>query len=148
MNMATITELASEIVLAHASNTSMTKDELIAELKEVHAVLTALEKGEAVPASVSAEEEQESVAPAITMRKAFGKKQVFCMICGKGFTTLKRHLGAAHDITPKEYRKQFGIPAGTTLASKDYSESRRQMAIDKNLAGGLAKARAAKGKKK
>jgi predicted transcriptional regulator len=148
MNMATITELASEIVLAHASNTSMTKDELIAELKEVHAVLTALEMGEAVPASVSAEEEQESAAPAVTLRKAFGKKQVFCMICGKGFTTLKRHLGAAHDITPKEYRKQFGIPAGTTLASKDYSESRRQMAIDKNLAGGLAKARAAKGKKK
>lgn len=146
--MANITELASEIVLAHASNTSMTKDELIAELKEVHAVLTALETGEAVPASFSVEEEQESAAPAITMRKAFGKKQIFCMICGKGFTTLKRHLGAAHSLTPKEYRNQFGVPAGTTLAAKDYSESRRQMAIDKNLAGGLAKARAAKGKQK
>jgi predicted transcriptional regulator len=144
--MPTITELASEIVLAHASNTSMTKEELIAELKEVHATLTALEKGEAVP--VPGEEEQEATAPAITKRKAFGKKQIFCMVCGKGFTTLKRHLGAAHDLTPKEYRKQFGIPAGTTLASKDYSESRRQMAIDKNLAGGLAKARAARGKKK
>lgn len=144
--MATITELASEIVLAHAFNTPMTKDELIAELKEVHAMLTALERGEAVPAS--GEEEQESVAPAITKRKAFGKKQIFCMVCGKGFTTLKRHLGTAHNLTPKEYRKQFGIPAGTTLASKDYSESRRQMAIDKDLAGGLAKARAARGKKK
>jgi len=144
--MSTITELASEIVLSHASITPMTKEELIAELQEVHAVLTALEKGEAVPTSV--EEEPESAAPAITKRKAFGKKQIFCMVCGKGFTTLKRHLGTAHDLTPKEYRKQFGIPAGTTLASKDYSESRRQMAIDKNLAGGLAKARAAKGKKK
>ncbi len=144
--MPTITELASEIVLAHASNTSMTKEELIAELKEVHAVLTALEKGEAVP--VPGEEGQEATVPAITKRKAFGKKQIFCMVCGKGFTTLKRHLGTAHDMTPKEYRTQFGIPAGTTLASKDYSESRRQMAIDKNLAGGLAKARAAKGKKK
>ena len=145
--MATITELASEIVLAHASNTSMTKEELIAELKEVHATLTALEKGEAVPGPVT-EEEPEAAAPAITKRKAFGKKQIFCMVCGKGFTTLKRHLGTAHDLTPKEYRKQFGITAGTTLASKDYSESRRQMAIDKNLAGGLAKARAARGKKK
>jgi predicted transcriptional regulator len=143
--MPTITELASEIVLAHASNTSMTKEELIAELKEVHAVLTALEKGEAAPVP---EEEQEATTPAITKRKAFGKKKIFCMVCGKGFTTLKRHLGTAHDLTPKEYRKQFGIPAGTTLASKDYSESRRQMAIDKNLAGGLAKARAARGKNK
>lgn len=144
--MPTITELASEIVLAHASNTPMTKEELIAELQEVHAVLAALEKGEAVPAP--GEDEQESAAPAVTRRKAFGKKQIFCMICGKGFTTLKRHLSAAHELTPKEYRKQFGIPVGTKLASRDYSESRRQMAIDKNLADGLAMARAARGKKK
>ena len=34
------------------------------------------------------------------------------------------------------------------LEARDYSEPRRQMAIDKDLAGGLAKARAAKGKKK
>jgi predicted transcriptional regulator len=70
------------------------------------------------------------------------------MVCGKGFTTLKRHLAAAHDMTPKEYRTQFDIPAGTTLAAKDYSESRRQMAIDKNLGAGLAAARAKRVKKK
>lgn len=146
--MPTITELVSEIVISHVSNTSMTKDELIAELKEVYATLTALEKGEAIPGPVPVSEEEETSQPAISKRKAFGNKQIYCMVCGKGFTTLKRHLGAAHDMTPKEYRTQFGIPAGTTLASKDYSESRRKMAIDKNLGAGLAKARAAKGKKK
>ncbi len=143
--MSTVLEMAADIVAAHASTTSMTKEEIIAEIQEVHAALTTLEKGEAVE---TAEEVQEDNVPAVTKRKAFGKKQIFCMVCGKGFTTLKRHLSAAHDLTPKEYRKQFGVPAGTTLASKDYSESRRQMAIDKNLAGGLAKARAARGKKK
>jgi predicted transcriptional regulator len=51
-------------------------------------------------------------------------------------------------MTAKEYRNQFDIPAGTPLASKAYSESRKQMAIDRDLAGGLAKARAAKGKAK
>ena len=116
--MATITELASEIVLAHASNTPMTKDELIAELKEVHATLTALERGEEVPAA--GEEEQMPAAPAITRRKAFGKKQIFCMVCGKGFTTLKRHLGTAHDLTPKEYRKLNPMPLFKELASSLY----------------------------
>lgn len=143
--MSTVLEMAADIVAAHASTTSMTKEEIIAEIQEVYAALTALEKGEAVETT---EEVQEDNVPAITKRKAFGKKQIFCMVCGKGFTTLKRHLSAAHDLTPTEYRKQFGIPAGTTLASKDYSESRRQMAIDKNLGAGLAKARAAKAKKK
>ena len=144
--MPTLTELASEIVSAHASSTPMSKDELIAELQQVHAALSAMEKGETIPT----DEEQvvDEDGPAITKRKAFGKKQIFCMVCGKGFTTLKRHLSAAHEMTPKEYREKFDIPVGTTLAAKDYVASRRQMAIDKDLGAGLAKARAARGKKK
>ena len=43
--MATIMELAAEIIAAHASTTPMSKDELIAELSEVHAALSSLEKG-------------------------------------------------------------------------------------------------------
>ena len=143
--MPTATELAAEIVSAHASSTPMSKDELIAELQQVHAALSAMEKGETIP--TAEEQVVDEDAPAITKRKAFGKKQIFCMVCGKGFTTLKRHLTTAHEMTPKEYREKFGIPAGTTLAAKDYVASRRQMAIDKDLGAGLAKARAAKGKK-
>lgn len=144
--MPTLTELASEIVSAHASSTPMSKDELIAELQQVHAALSAMEKGETIP---TAEEQViDEDGPAITKRKAFGKKQIFCMVCGKGFTTLKRHLSTAHEMTPKEYREKYDIPVGTTLAAKDYVASRRQMAIDKDLGAGLAKARAARGKKK
>ncbi len=58
--------------------------------------------------------------------------------------TLARHLKTAHDMTAKEYRQQFGIPAGTPLAAKDYSEKRKQMAIDRGLGENLAKARAEK----
>ena len=103
-------------------------------------------KGETIP--TAEEQVVDEDGPAITKRKAFGKKQIFCMVCGKGFTTLKRHLSTAHEMTPKEYREKFDIPVGTTLAAKDYVASRRQMAIDKDLGAGLAKARAARGKKK
>jgi predicted transcriptional regulator len=145
--MSKILEMAAEIVSAHASNSKMSKEELVAELQEVFSALNSLEKGEAIGTELPAGEE---AAPSITRRKAFGKKQITCMICGKTFTTLARHLKTAHDMKPGAYRKQFGIPAGTALAAKDYSESRRQMAIDKDLGAGLAKARAAraKGKKK
>jgi len=143
--MANVLEMAAEIVAAHASSTTMSKEDILAEIQEVYATLSSLEKGEDV---ATTEEVQEDNSPAVSKRKAFGKNQIFCMICGKGFTTLKRHLAAAHDMTAKEYRNQFDIPAGTPLASKAYSESRKQMAIDRDLAGGLAKARAAKGKAK
>jgi predicted transcriptional regulator len=137
-------EMAAEIIAAHASTTPMTKEELLAELNEVHAVLAALEKGETPPAT----EVQEDTAPAVSRKKAFGKDKIYCMICGKGFKTLSRHLKTAHDVKPTEYRKQFDIPRTQSLAARNYSESRRQMAVDRGLADNLAKARAARGKKK
>jgi hypothetical protein len=79
----------------------------------------------------------------MTVKQAFAKKdKVFCMICGKGFTTLKRHLTVAHGLKPAEYRKQFGIKSTQSLAAKSYVEIRRETAISMNLGEGLAKARA------
>jgi predicted transcriptional regulator len=141
--MATIMEMAAEIIAAHASTTPMSKEELIKELNEVHQALASIEKGE----SVGVEVPEEETGPAVSRKKAFGKDKIFCMICGKGFKTLSRHLKTAHDMTAAEYRNQFDVPRSQSLASKNYSESRRQMAVDRGLADNLAKARAARSKK-
>ncbi len=144
--MATLLEMAAEIVAAHASTTSMTKEELVSELVELHQALTALEKGDTVASqTVEATEEE---PPVISRKKAFGKDKITCMICGKGMKTLARHLKTAHGLKPSEYRKQFDIPRTQPLAARNYSESRRQMAVDRGLGDNLAKARAARGKKK
>ena len=142
--MATLLEMAVEIVAAHASTTNMSKEELIAEISSVYQALSALDKGEAVAVEATAAES----APTISKKKAFGKDKVICMICGKGMKTLTRHLKTAHDLKPGQYRKQFGIPSSQSLAARSYSESRRQMAIDRGLPEKLAKARAARGKGK
>ena len=142
--MATILEMAVEIVAAHASTTNMSKEELIAEIASVYQALSALDKGEAITGEVAEEE----TAPAISKKKAFGKDKVVCMICGKGMKTLTRHIKTAHAMTPGQYRKQFGIPRTQSLAAKNYSESRRQMALDRGLGEKLAKAREARAKAK
>lgn len=145
--MATILEMAAEIVAAHASTTNMTREELVSELSDIYNVLNSLDKGEAV-----IEAESEEQGPAVSRKKAFGKDKIFCMICGKGMKTLSRHLKTSHDMTASEYRKQFDIPRSQSLASKNYSATRRQMAIDRGLGEKLALARAAhskgRGKKK
>ena len=140
--MATLLEMAVEIVASHASATTMTKDELIAEIATVYQALAALEKGEAV-----ATEQTEEAKPAISAKKSIGKNAITCLICGKSMKTLTRHLKTAHDLKPGQYRKQFGISSKQSLAAKSYSESRRQMALDRGLGDKLALARAAKGKK-
>jgi predicted transcriptional regulator len=142
--MATILEMAAEIVAAHASTTALSKEELVAELVEVHKALSALEKGEAI----GTESTEQPVAPTMTRKKAFGKDKITCMICSKEMKTLARHLKTAHDMKPGEYRKQFDIPRTQPLAARAYSESRRQMAVDRGLGENLAKARAARGKGK
>lgn len=142
--MSNLLEMATEIVSAHASTTTMTKEELLSEIASVYQALAALEKGEAVVAEAQAEEAK----PALSAKKSIGKNAITCLICGKSMKTLTRHLKSVHDLKPGQYRKQFGIPSKQSLAAKSYSESRRQMAIDRGLGEGLAKARAAKGKAK
>jgi len=137
--MANLIEMAADIVAAHASTTPMSKEELIAELSAVHKALTGLEQG-------VEPEEQSDEAPAVSRKKAFGKDKVICMICGKGMKTLTRHLRTAHGLKPAEYRAQFDLPKTQSLVARSYSESRRQMALDKGLGDNLAKARAARGK--
>lgn len=142
--MATLLEMAVELVSAHACNTTMTKDELIAEIASVYQALAALEKGETVITEAPTDEE---IKPAVSVKKSIGKNSITCLICGKSMKTLARHLKTAHDLKPGQYRKQFGIPRTQSLAAKSYSESRRQMAIDRGLGDKLALARAARGTK-
>lgn len=142
--MTSILEMTAEIVSAHASTSNMSKEELVSELNDVYVALSALEKGETENAAAETEENE----PVVSRKKAFGRDKIYCMICGKGMKTLARHLKTAHAMTAAEYRKQFDIPRSQSLAAKKYSETRRQMAIDRGLGEKLAKARSARAKKK
>ena len=133
--MATLVEIAAQIVASHASSTPMTSDQLILEIGKVHNALKNLEAGELV-------EGAEEVKTSLTVKEAFKKGEVICMVCGKGgFKTLARHLSTAHSLKPGEYKKQFGIPAKQPLSAKNYSEARRKTALERGLADNLAKAR-------
>lgn len=133
--MATLVEIAAQLVASHASHTPMTSDELLAEISKVHAALKSLDAGQTI-------EGAEEAKPALTLKEAFKKNEVVCLVCGKGgFKTLARHLSTAHDLKPGAYKKQFGIPSKQALSAKSYSESRRKMAQDRGLADNLAKAR-------
>lgn len=139
----TLLELTAEIVASHASTTAMTSEELLQEINKVFSALQQLEGG-VVPT-----EPEEVKAPTMSLKKAFQANQVICLICGKGgMKTLSRHLSTAHGMKPGEYRKQFNIPRTQSLTAKNFSESRREMATQRNLADNLAKARAVRAAKK
>lgn len=134
-----LVELTANIVASHAASIEMSSDDLLQEIQKVYAALKNLESDTTAAEEATIKE----VTPAINPKKSIQKDQISCLICGKsGFKTLTRHLKQAHGMKPGEYRKQFGLPAGTPLAAKSYSESRRQAAISNNLGEKLAKGRA------
>jgi len=144
--MATLLEMAKEIVAAHAQTTALSTEELIQELHRVYAALQQLESGVAVAEEPpQTAEESSAAAPALSIKQAFKTNEVVCMICGKGgMKTLARHLNQAHEMKPAQYRKQFNIPKSMPLMSKKYAETRKQIASQMDLGANLEKARAAR----
>lgn len=137
--MSSLLQLTAAIVSAHVSKNQMSSDEMLQELQKVYASLQALATDSPIAIGPSATQE----VPKVSIKQAFKKNEVICMVCGKGgFKTLKRHLSQIHDLKPGAYRKQFNLPAGQPLVAKSYSEKRRQDALDRGLGDNLAKARA------
>lgn len=151
MDKRLLLQMTADIVASHASMNELSQADLLVEIDQVYAKLAGLSggiEGEGELAVEIVSEEPEKLKPAVPLDAAFGSEKVFCMVCGKGMKTLKRHLSTAHDMKPGQYRRAFGIPAGTSLVAKNYSEARKRMAKDLNLAERLVEARAARGKKK
>ena len=142
MDKRVLVELTTEIVSAHASVNEMNREDLLDEIQAVFQKLNGLVGTEGEEATgVLAE-----VKPAIPLKAAFGAAQVFCMECGKGFTTLKKHLAVSHNLTPKDYRKKFNVPAKTPLVAKNYSEAKKKIAQKLGLAEKLAAGRKKRGR--
>lgn len=136
-----LVELTASIVSSHAASVEMSSDELLLEIQKVYQTLKNLDSEPAQDAVAPPQEAQVTINP----KKSIQKDQIICLICGKGgFKTLSRHLKQAHDMKPGAYRKQFKLPAGIPLAAKNYSEARRQAAVNNNLGENLAKGRVAR----
>jgi predicted transcriptional regulator len=143
MDKKLLVELTAEIVSAHASVNEMGTEELLGEMQAVYQKLMGLAGAEVEEIAGGSQE----LKPAVPVNKAFGADKVFCLVCGKPFTTLKKHIAVSHQMTPKEYRKAFGIPTKTPLVARKYSEAKRKVAQEKGLAAKLAEGRKKRAKK-
>ena len=134
--------LAADIVIANSTGKGFTTEQLTQMLKEVADTLEGLatETGGMVTAECAS---AETGVPS-DWKASIGKNTITCMICGYSGKLLTPHLKSKHQTTPKEYRKQFAIPARTPLVSKAYRAKRRKIAIESGIGEKLRQARKAK----
>ncbi len=148
--MSSIAELTAQLMVARLTNKDLSFEELQKEMDFFAAKLTSIDSGSAICEDVTALlAKEETEAPTkIDLKKIFKKDEVICLICNKGFKTLKRHLTTIHHISDKEYKIKFGISPQQNLVAKAYSDRKKADAQRNNLgakmqAGRKAKAEAA-----
>jgi predicted transcriptional regulator len=96
--------------------------------------------GEAQPAA--AEDKRE---PAVPIRRSVQQDAITCLECGIRAKTLKRHLQAAHGLTPQQYRERWGLSRDYPMAAPAYAAKRSEMAKALGLGQKMREARAKKG---
>jgi len=138
-------ELAAQIAANYAANAE-SGQEVIQLLQDTYNTLQKMEgegtvAGPEESAEAGAEGGAEQMEPVMPPQKAVGKDAITCLVCGKSFKTLKRHLNNAHGMSPQQYREAFGLDKDYPLVAPSLSEQRAKVAKDRGLGERLAEAR-------
>ena len=113
--------MAVDIVAAYVGNNSVPAAQVPEVIQTVYKSLNALE-GE------SAEPKGEPPKPAVSVRRSVTPEYIVCLEDGKKLKMLKRHLRAAYDMTPDEYRAKWGLPADYPMVAPNYAAQRSDFA--------------------
>jgi len=146
-----LTEAAAEIASAQAGHATMSGDDMQDFLRKTFEALKEIkdaeEKGE-MPAEVKREEKDELSRFRADPKKSIRRNFVVNLEDGRKFKVLTHRALAKFGLTPKEYRKKWGLAATQPLAAESLSAKRRKIAKERGLGERLKKARAKKAKKR
>ena len=124
-----LTEMAKDLTLALIENNLLPPEDMQQQLAKTHASLLELKAHEDETLGARADRET-TIAHTPTpqsWKKSIKKHSVACLICGQTFKQLSaRHL-RQHDLNPRTYRQQFGIPRTQPLSAKETTAMRRQI---------------------
>jgi predicted transcriptional regulator len=128
-----LTDLAAGIVSAYVTKNLVRTGDLASLIIDVHQALSNTQAGTVEP-------KQEPLTPAVNPKRSVQPDYIICLEDGKKFKSLKRHLRATYDLSPKQYREKWGLPKNYPMVAPNYAEARSLLA--KKM--GLGKGRGAK----
>jgi predicted transcriptional regulator len=116
----TLLTLTVDIVAAHVSNNSVAVADLPGLITRVHDALAGLGRPN--------EEPQLELKPAVSVRTSIKPDHIVCLEDGKKLKMLKRHLMAAYNMTPEQYRQRWNLPVDYPMVAPNYAAKRRDLA--------------------
>ena len=115
-----VLRMAVDIVAAYVSNNTVPAAQVPEVINTIYGSLTSLDSGtEAAP---------EPAKPAVSVRGSVTPDYIVCLEDGKKLKMLKRHLRAAYDMSPEEYRAKWGLAADYPMVAPNYAAQRSAFA--------------------
>ena len=143
----TVVEICATVVTAQVQCRQMTSEEISESIRLLYGTLEALNRADCQPheSTVQATEAPDSLAALrLQPKQTFQKDGVVCLECGRMFRLLgNRHL-ALHGLTPREYKRKWGISLTTALSARTLTTQRSKIAKKTGIGQALADWRAAR----
>ncbi len=116
-----IRRLAAEIVAAYVGANSVSASQLPELIRSVVTTLGGLESG-------APEVSIEPPKPPVSIRRSVTPDYIVCLEDGKKLKMLKRHLRTTYNMSPKDYREKWGLPADYPMVAPNYAARRSEFA--------------------
>ena len=142
----TLIEMSAQIIAAQVSQKSMNPDEIADSLRKVFQALRDIQQavGDSSSEDNGASDNLEYLRQ--NPLESIQRNTVICLESGKRYQLLSnRHL-ALYGMTPREYKKKWGIPLTTSLSARTLTNRRRKLAKQLGMGKQLAVWRAARKK--
>jgi|GEM_PF-330512 len=121
MEQEKLVELTADIVAAHVANNTVSVGDMPTLVQRIYEALSGLDQGGQEPV-------RQEKTPVVSVRASVKPDFLVCMECGGKHKMLKRHLMNAHNMTPDQYRADYGLPRDYPMVAPNYSEQRRTLA--------------------
>ena len=79
------------------------------------------------------ENEPSQPQPAVPVTESITPDYIVCLEDGKKLKILKRHLRAAYNMSPEEYRARWNLPIDYPMVAPNYAEERSKFAKEMGL---------------
>lgn len=120
IDTADILALSAEVVSSYVGNNSLQPQQVTEMLRAVFETMNDL--------TGPIEEEPEQLVPAVPIKKSITDDYIICLEDGKKLKMLKRHLMAAYNMTPDDYREKWGLKADYPMVAPNYAAKRQELA--------------------
>jgi predicted transcriptional regulator len=137
-------EIAAAIVKSQVSVSKISPEEIEQSLMKTFLVLQRMQNAEihdellepeTASGAASAEKQPEVSDPKDSIRE----NKIICIECGIEMKQLTRKHLSSHGLTPRDYKKKWGLPMKQSLSAKSLSRARSRAAKKRGLPENLVK---------